>query len=150
MGVRGRRRLSSCGERGKNAEWHSADRRRPRSVAGDSAGADCGLDRGGKKCGPGLFGVEAGVSREVADWAGSGGRLSEGDAGVAAGALARARRTLHDGTDAREPTGGARGARRRGGGRCRPGAGGERGGNSGSARAESLLTKESTGGENNT
>src|ERR1700720_4063442 len=61
MGVCGRRRLSSRSERGENAEWHSADRCRPRSVAGDSAGADCGLDRGEKKCGPGLFGFEAGV-----------------------------------------------------------------------------------------
>src|SRR6266404_3910546 len=100
MGVGGRRRLSSCGERGENEEWRSVDRCRPRSVAGDSAGADCGLDRGGEKCGAGLFGVEAGVSRELAGCAGSAGRLSEGNAGVAAAAIARARWTLHDGTDA--------------------------------------------------
>src|ERR1700719_209341 len=34
MGVRGWGRLSSRGERGENAEWHSADRRRPRALAG--------------------------------------------------------------------------------------------------------------------
>src|SRR6266478_6760172 len=108
MGVRGWGRLSSRGECGENAEWHSADRRRPRSVARDSAGADCGLDRGGKECSAGLFGVEAGVSRELAGWTRSAGCLSSGNVAGAAAAAARARRTLHDRTDAREPIGRAR------------------------------------------
>src|ERR1700675_3813672 len=150
MGVWGWRRLSSRGECGENAEWHSADRRRPRSVAGDFAGADCRLDRGGEKCGTGLFRVEAGVSRELADWAGSAGRLSSGNAGVAAGAAACACWTLHDGTDAGEPTGGARGAGGRGGGRCRQGCGSDRGGNSCSAWAEKTLTTGGTEGHRGT
>src|SRR5258708_9918378 len=143
MGVRGRRRLSSRGERGENAKCHSTDRRRRRSVARDSAGADCGLDRGGKECSAGLFGVEAGVSRELAGWTGSAGCLSSGNVAGAAAAVACARWALHDGTNAGGSTGGAGGAGGRGGGRCRQGSGSDRGGNSCSAWAEKTLT---TGG----
>src|ERR1019366_9898177 len=135
----------SGGERGENAERDSADRRRSRALAGDSAGADCRLDCRGNECGTGLFGVEAGVSRELAGRTGSAGRLSEGNAAAAAAAVARAARTLHDGTDAREPTGGAGRAGARSGGRCRPVTRGDRGGNSGEVSAdEKPLTTEDT------
>src|SRR5260221_8799835 len=102
------------------------------------------MDRGGEKCCTGLLGVEAGVSRELADWTGSAGRLSSGNAGVVAATTTRSCWTLHDGTDAGEPTGGAGRAGRLGGGRCRRGSGSDRGGNSCSDRADKPLTTEGT------
>jgi hypothetical protein len=118
MAVRGWRRFSSGGKRGENAARDSAHRCRSNSMARDSTYADRWLDCSGDERGTGLLSVEASVSGALAGRPGGAGRLPEGNPAASAATVARALGTLHDGTDAREPTGNARRAGTRRRGRC--------------------------------
>jgi hypothetical protein len=120
MGFRRCRRLPSRNQRRENAAGRSSNRRRPRSLARDSAHSDRRMDLGEKECSVGLLSVEARVSRETPGRAGSAVRLPDGNPATVASAPALASRTLHDRTDAREPTGSARRADPRSSTRCRP------------------------------
>src|SRR6202044_1087306 len=100
-------------EKKKNAQRDSADRRGSCSLAGGAAYAGLELDCNREKCRARLFGVEANLPRSIARRTRSLPRLLTSSSRGAAASAARAPRTLHDGSHAREPTGDTRRA-----GRC--------------------------------
>src|ERR1700723_979111 len=108
LGLRRRGRLSLRDEYRKDAERDSADRRGSCALAGGAANAGLELDCNREKCRARLFGVEANLPRSIARRTRSLPRLLTSSSRGAAAAAARAPRTLHDRSHAREPTGYAR------------------------------------------